>query len=94
MLRQIQMQIPWQTNRLAHILVEWLICGMLFVVRGSTPPSTALHAPRNLCLRSSVKSCSEIGVPCFIAVTKDSSAAILESHPRSNRVYPGKKLNH
>eukprot|EP00983_Pelagomonas_calceolata_P000887 32199-Pelagomonas_calceolata.AAC.1 len=34
------------------------------------PDCSADH--HNLCLKSSVKSCSEIGVPCFIADTKDS----------------------
>eukprot|EP00983_Pelagomonas_calceolata_P002778 92214-Pelagomonas_calceolata.AAC.1 len=58
MLRQIQMQIPWQTDRLAHVLVK---SNLLFVVRGSTP-STALHAPRNLCLKSSRTQTSRIAI--------------------------------
>eukprot|EP00983_Pelagomonas_calceolata_P000565 18863-Pelagomonas_calceolata.AAC.1 len=79
------MQIPWQPVKLAHVLFKRLdVANLLFVVCGSTP-STALHAPHNLCLKSSVKSCSEVGVPCFIAVTKDSQRRNLESHPGSEQ---------
>eukprot|EP00983_Pelagomonas_calceolata_P075263 1152917-Pelagomonas_calceolata.AAC.1 len=69
------MQVPRQPDKFAHRMVKRQSECRLSAMSAWSTPSTSLHTPRNLCLKSSVKSCKETDVPCFIAVTKRITAS-------------------